>query len=49
MSVLCQDPSLATRPETVIKNATLWRAEEQPDGTFRLTLLNDQPWPPAPQ
>ena len=49
LSVLCQDASLLTRPETVLKNATLWRAEEQPDGRFQLTLLNDQPWPPAPR
>jgi hypothetical protein len=27
-----------------IRNATLWMAEEQADGSFRLVLFNDEPW-----
>lgn len=30
-----------------IPNAVMWLAEEQPDGTFRLAVYNDEPWPPA--
>jgi broad specificity phosphatase PhoE len=44
-SVLTQDPQIMTSPDTILKNTSLWLAEEQPDGTFRLTLINDQPWP----
>lgn len=29
-----------------IRNINLWMAEEQPDGTFRLTMFNDSPWNP---
>ena len=34
--------------KTGLKNASLWLAEEQPDGTFRLTLANSAPLPPRP-
>jgi broad specificity phosphatase PhoE len=30
-----------------IHNASLWMAEEQPDGSFRLEVFNDKPWVPG--
>lgn len=42
-SVLTGDPRWVDGEDTQIRNAKLWCAEEQADGSFKLTLFNDSP------
>jgi len=44
-SLLANDPRVMETGHHIL-NARLWMAEEQPDGTFRLVLFNDEPWAP---
>jgi broad specificity phosphatase PhoE len=43
-AVLTDSPGLLAGGHHHIRNATLWMAEEQADGSFRLVLFNDEPW-----
>ena len=40
---------LTGSPVPALENARLWMAEEQPDGSFQLTILNGEPFPKSPK